>query len=140
MTLDELDALHAAATAGEWQRAPASGRILADGWPVPMSDPANTAAIVALKNNRHAFSAPPRAAEAVVGGVGRAVRGERALLRWFLDGDDHTHEDDCGARGNHDLEVCRNEASQCHNMCEGPHCTCDATETRDRARAALGKP
>ena len=64
MTLDELDALHAAATAGEWQRAPASGRILADGWPVPMSDPANTAAIVALKNNWHAFSARLRAAEA----------------------------------------------------------------------------
>ena len=66
MTLDELDALHAAATAGEWQRAPASGRILADGWPVPMSDPANTAAIVALKNNWPAFSARLRAAEAEV--------------------------------------------------------------------------
>ena len=66
MTLDELDALHAAATAGEWQRAPGSGRILADGWPVPMSDPANTAAIVALKNNWHAFSARLRAAEAAV--------------------------------------------------------------------------
>ncbi len=65
MTLDELDALHAAATAGEWRRAPSSGRILADGWPVP-SDSANTAAIVALKNNWPAISARLRAAEAEV--------------------------------------------------------------------------
>ena len=74
MTLDELDALHAAATAGEWQRAPASGRILADGWPVPMSDPANTAAIVALKNNWPAFSARLRAAEAEVERLRGALR------------------------------------------------------------------
>ena len=66
MTLDELDALHAAATAGEWQRAPASGRILADGWPVPMSDPATTAAIIALHNAWPAISARLRAAEAAV--------------------------------------------------------------------------
>ncbi|MBL0220014.1 MAG: hypothetical protein IPQ07_39875 [Myxococcales bacterium] len=138
MTLDELDALHAAATAGEWQRAPASGRILADGWPVPMSDPANTAAIVALKNNWPAISARLRAAEAEVARL-REQTEQRAVLRWFLDGDDHTHEDDCGARGQHDRDVCR--SVMCVDFgCEGPHCTCDATEMRDRARAALGEP
>lgn len=71
------------------------------------------------------------------------LRGEvaehRALLRWFLDGDDHTHEDDCGARGQHDHDVCR--GVMCVDLgCEGPHCTCDATEMRDRALAALGEP
>lgn len=67
------------------------------------------------------------------------VAEQRALLRWFLDGDDHTHEDDCGARGQHDRDVCR--VAGCGDAeCEGPHCTCDATETRDRARAALGEP
>ena len=64
----------------------------------------------------------------------------RGLVRWFLDGDDHTHEDDCGARGQHDLDVCRNTKPCADETCEGPHCTCDATEMRDRARAALGEP
>lgn len=64
---------------------------------------------------------------------------QRTLLRWFLDGDDHTHEEDCGARGQHDRDVCR--VAGCGDAeCEGPHCTCDATEMRDRARAALGEP
>ena len=65
---------------------------------------------------------------------------QRILLRWFLDGDDHTHEDDCGARGQHDLDVCRNTKPCADESCEGPYCTCDATEMRDRARAALGEP
>lgn len=65
------------------------------------------------------------------------VAEQRVLLRWFLAGDDHTHEDDCGARGSHDLDVCR---AACLDDCEGPHCACGATEMRDRARAALGEP
>lgn len=71
-----------------------------------------------------------------------SLRGEvaeqRVLLRWFLDGDDHTHEDDCGARGSHDLDVCR--AAPCLDDCEGPHCACGATEMRARALAALEAP
>jgi hypothetical protein len=63
----------------------------------------------------------------------------RGLVRWFLDGDDHTHEDDCGARGSHDLDVCRNTKPCADETCEGPHCTCEATMMRDRARAALGE-
>lgn len=117
MTLDELDALHAAATAGP-RRMVFAVRAYEE-WP--------------------AFSARLRAAEADLERLRSEVAEQRTLLRWFLDGDDHTHEDDCGARGQHDRDVCRNEASQCHNMCEGPHCTCDATEMRDRARAALGE-
>lgn len=66
MNIDELDALHAAATAGKWQRAPSSGRILADGWPVPTSDSTNAAAIVALHNAWPEVSARLRAAEAEV--------------------------------------------------------------------------
>jgi hypothetical protein len=66
------------------------------------------------------------------------VAEQRVLLRWFLDGDDHTHEDDCGARGSHDLDVCR--AAPCLDDCEGPHCACGATEMRDRALAALEAP
>lgn len=63
----------------------------------------------------------------------------RGLVRWFLDGDGHAHEEDCGARGQHDRDVCR--VAGCGDAeCEGPHCTCDATEMRDRARAALGEP
>jgi hypothetical protein len=62
----------------------------------------------------------------------------RGLVRWFLDGDDHTHEDDCGARGSHDLDVCR--AAPCLDDCEGPHCACGATEMRARALAALEAP
>lgn len=48
-TIDELDRLHAAATAGEWRRSLA-GRIIADGWPVVIADGPNAAAIVALHN------------------------------------------------------------------------------------------
>lgn len=66
------------------------------------------------------------------------VAEQRVLLRWFLDGDDHTHEDDCGARGSHDLDVCR--AAPCLDDCEGPHCACGATEMRARALAALEAP
>jgi len=66
------------------------------------------------------------------------VAEQRVLLRWFLDGDDHTHEDDCGARGSHDLDVCR--AAPCRDDCEGPHCACGATEMRARALAALEAP
>ena len=66
------------------------------------------------------------------------VAEQRVLLRWFLDGDDHTHEDDCGARGSHDLDVCR--AAPCLDDCGGPHCACGATEMRARALAALEAP
>lgn len=66
------------------------------------------------------------------------VAEQRVLLRWFLDCDDHTHEDDCGARGSHDLDVCR--AAPCLDDCEGPHCACGATEMRARALAALEAP
>lgn len=66
------------------------------------------------------------------------VAEQRVLLRWFLAGDDHTHEDDCGARGSHDLDVCR--AAPCRDDCEGPHCACGATEMRARALAALEAP
>ena len=133
MTLDELDRLHAESernspspwTVDHARRVRDADRCLTHG--------VDSLSIVALHNAWPEVSARLRAAEA-------EVERLRGLVRWFLDGDDHTHEEDCGARGNHDLDVCRNEASQCHNMCEGPHCTCDATEMRDAARAALGKP
>ena len=108
--IDELDALHAAATAGP-RRMVFAVRAYEE-WP--------------------AFSARLRAAEA-------EAERLRGLVRWFLDGDDHTHVDDCGARGQHDRDVCR--VAGCGDAeCEGPHCTCDATEMRDAARAALGEP
>lgn len=152
MTLDELDALHAAATAGPWEVlvtpespfcewrvvGPHYDDAFSDAGQSPCDDDTRDA-IVAIHNAWPAFSARLRAAEADVERLRSEVAEQRTLLRWFLDGD-HTHEDDCGARGQHDRDVCRNEASQCHNMCEGPHCTCDATEMRDRARAALGEP
>lgn len=64
----------------------------------------------------------------------------RALLRWFLADDECTHVEGCPAWGSHDNDVCRNEEPCADWDCEGPHCTCDATEMRDRARAALGEP
>ena len=127
MTLDELDRLHAADAERIREELRTTGR--------HYTEPHEY-----LHNAWPSFSARLRAAEAEVERLRGEVAEQRALLRWFLDGDDHTHEDDCGARGQHDRDVCRNEASQCHNMCEGPHCTCDATEMRDAARAALGEP
>lgn len=185
-TIDELDALHAAATAGEWES------VLCDAphvdhdavrmieGPVTrgkgekfipiisrISPRADADFIAAAKNAWPSISARLRAAEAANARLrshydaaapehnllalldlyeGRRLEAVaevarlRGLVRWFLDGDDHTHEDDCGARGQHDIDVCRNTKPCGDDTCEGPHCTCDATEMRARARAALGEP
>lgn len=148
-TLEELDRLHAAATAGEWVHDDRDmwGCVRAPGILLTVSGAAGDgeqratcAFIAAAKNAWPEVSARLRAAEAEVERLRGEVAEQRALLRWFLVGDDHTHEDDCGARGQHDRDVCRNEEPCADWDCEGPHCTCDATEMRDRARAALGEP
>lgn len=146
MNLDELDRLYAAADPGPWKldrqrtyaRAAGPGEwvtrpIAIDYSSGPSASLPNLYAIVALHNAWPEVSARLRAAEA-------EVERLRGLVRWFLGGDDHTHEDDCGARGSHDLDVCRNTKPCADETCEGPHCTCDATEMRARARAALGEP
>lgn len=135
--LDELDALHAAATAGEWESvlcdAPhvndevrmiegpvtrANGKKF-----VPVisriSPRADADFIAAAKNTWPAISARLRAAEA-------EVERLRVALRTMVHDLNGMHTEDCGSNG------------ETEDSAED--CDCGATSARNAARATLGEP
>lgn len=143
-TIDELDRLHAAATAGPWEVlvtpespfcewcvvGPHYDDAFSDAGQSPCDDDTRDA-IVALHNAWPAFSARLRAAEV-------EVERLRGALRGMLRAHPNCHAVDCGGYGCDD--DCLTDDPDGDTGGDLHVCECGAITARNAARAALGEP